>query len=83
MPDKNRISVDSYGTFLRSSVQGGSDGGGKVTYDGLLKEIGEFGAWQQWQIFLYSLPAFMSGALFMLGSFTSKSGVNHGVLTVF
>ena len=71
MADHKRRSGDSYGTFLLKSP-GLSEAEKKVTYDDLLEEIGEFGRWQQWQIFLYSIPAFMSGALFMLGTFTSK-----------
>lgn len=62
-------SVESYGTFL---IKNAPNPPRKVTYDDLLGEMGEFGRWQQWQIFLYSLPPFMSGALFMLGTFTSK-----------
>ena len=71
MPEKiNKRSADSYGTFLiKNALDPPSK---KVTYDDLLGEMGEFGLWQQWQIFLYSLPPFMSGALFMLGTFTSK-----------
>ena len=64
-----KTSVDSYGTFL---IKNALEPPRKVSYDDLLTEIGEFGWWQQWQIFLYSLPPFMSGALFMLGTFTSK-----------
>ena len=64
-----RSVVDSYGTFLSKNAL---DPPRKVTYDDLLSEMGEFGWWQQWQIFLYSLPPFMSGALFMLGTFTSR-----------
>ena len=65
----NKRSVESYGTFLRKNVLAPPS---KVTYDDLLAEMGEFGWWQQWQIFLYFLPPFMSGALFMLGTFTSQ-----------
>lgn len=65
-----RKSGDSYGTFL---IENPGAPKRKLTYDDLLQEIGEFGSWQQWQIFLYSVPAFMAGALFMLGTFTSKS----------
>ena len=68
----NRRSVESYGTFL---IKNALDPPRKVTYDDLLGEMGEFGCWQQWQIFLYSVPPFMSGALFMLGTFTSKSAL--------
>ena len=64
-----KTSVDSYGTFL---IKNALEPPRKVSYDDLLTEIGEFGWWQQWQIFLYSLPPFMSGALFMLGTFTSN-----------
>ena len=67
-----RRSGDSYGTFLIKSP-GVLEPARKVTYDDLLEEIGDFGRWQQWQIFLYSIPAFMSGALFMLGTFTRRS----------
>ena len=45
----------------------------RVSYDDVLEQIGEFGKWQQWQILLYSIPPFVSGALFMLGTFTSKT----------
>ena len=45
----------------------------RVSYDDVLREIGEFGRWQQWQTLLYSIPPFVSGALFMLGTFTSMS----------
>ena len=45
----------------------------RVSYDDVLGQIGEFGKWQQWQILLYSIPPFVSGALFMLGTFTSKT----------
>ena len=70
MSGKTKRSAESYGTFLiKNALDPPSK---KVTYDDLLGEMGEFGLWQQWQIFLYSLPPFMSGALFMLGTFTSK-----------
>ena len=72
MPEKihNKRSGESYGTFLIKNPF--DPPRKKVTYDDLLGEMGEFGRWQQWQIFLYSLPPFMSGALFMLGTFTSQ-----------
>ena len=45
----------------------------KVGYDDVLEEIGEFGSWQQWLAVLFWIPPAVSGAIFMLGSFTSKS----------
>jgi len=42
----------------------------KVTYDDFLEEIGEFGPWQQWLSVLFWVPAAVSGAIFMLGTFT-------------
>ena len=45
----------------------------KVGYDDILREIGEFGPWQQWLAALFWIPPAVSGAVFMLGSFTSKN----------
>ena len=76
MADKfHKRSGESYGTFLIKNTL--DPPGKKVTYDDLLGEMGEFGRWQQWQIFLYSLPPFMSGALFMLGTFTSQLTLSY------
>ena len=44
----------------------------KVGYDNVLEEIGEFGPWQQWLYLLFWIPPAVSGAIFMLGTFTSK-----------
>ena len=54
-----------YGTFSKNTNEN------KITFDDILEEIGEFGTWQQWQSFLYSIPPFIAGSLFMLGAFTS------------
>ena len=43
----------------------------RVGYDDILEEIGEFGPWQQWLAVLFWIPPVVSGAIFMLGSFTS------------
>ena len=43
----------------------------RVGYDDILEEIGEFGPWQQWLAALFWIPPVVSGAIFMLGSFTS------------
>ena len=48
-------------------------GKGGLSYDAVLLEIGEFGAWQQRLSALYSVFPAVAGALFMLGSFTSQS----------
>ena len=67
----------SYGTFKETEGSWESlkddrqSKNSKVGYDDILEEIGEFGPWQQWQCLVYSIPPFVSGALFMLGAFTS------------
>ena len=76
--DKDDFEEKNYGTF--ANKMSGEDVGEawppvRVSYDDVLEQIGEFGRWQQWQIILYSIPPFVSGALFMLGSFTSKTSL--------
>ena len=70
--NKETEDVDrTYGTFAEDKKQTGDAFPPlRVSYDDVLEEIGEFGRWQQWQSFVYSVPPFMSGALFMLGTFT-------------
>ena len=72
--NKETEDVDrTYGTFAEDKKQTGDAFPPlRVSYDDVLEEIGEFGRWQQWQSFVYSVPPFMSGALFMLGTFTSR-----------
>ena len=72
---KDEFEEKSYGTFANKISD--EDGGEawppvRVSYDDVLEQIGEFGRWQQWQTLLYSIPPFVSGALFMLGTFTSE-----------
>ena len=38
----------------------------------VLREVGEFGRWQQQLSLLFWLPPLVSGAVFLLGSFTSQ-----------
>ena len=72
---KDEFEEKSYGTFA-NEISGEDVGEAwppvRVSYDDVLEQIGEFGRWQQWQTLLYSIPPFVSGALFMLGTFTSK-----------
>ena len=56
-----------YGTFSKNFKKSEN----RISFDEILEEIGEFGSWQQWQSFLYSIPPFIAGSLFMLGAFTS------------
>ena len=64
--------LEGYGTSLEERTVGEAFPPARVSYDDVLKEIGEFGRWQQWQTLLYCVPPFVSGALFMLGTFTSE-----------
>ena len=62
-----------YDTFSKNTNENKSKNlsENRITFDDILEEIGEFGTWQQWQSFLYSIPPFIAGSLFMLGAFTS------------
>ena len=83
--NKDEFEEKNYGTF--ANKMSGEDVGEawppvRVSYDDVLEQIGEFGRWQQWQIILYSIPPFVSGALFMLGSFTSKTSLPYVITQI-
>ena len=84
--NKDNFEEKNYGTFAYK--MSGEDVGEawppiRVSYDDVLEQIGEFGRWQQWQIILYSIPPFVSGALFMLGSFTSKTSLPYVITQIY
>ena len=74
------VEEKQYGTFSNNASDSRSKNisENKVTFDEILEEIGEFGKWQQWQSFLYSIPPFIAGSLFMLGAFTSQNSMLIG-----
>ena len=62
-----------YPSNVSEDEKGPGAGEGGLSYDAVLLEIGEFGAWQQRLSALYSVFPAVAGTLFMLGSFTSQS----------
>ena len=75
MASKELLQDRAYGTFSQEIDELHANGSDKVPsnvgYDDVLLEIGEFGSWQQWLALIFWIPPAVSGAIFMMGTFTS------------